>query len=391
MISIERDAYICFLGQLEGGLLEQYCGKKYARVGRDCRIVKTVMRTFCTRFGEITLKITHVKNAVGEYFSPLLRFLGIGKYQRIPEDLENRIRDKACKMSYRDTAEDVLNSFEFGISRQKVWRINQSNNPIAVASPKNHEVLLADGTKIRSNNGGHLEPRAIMSIDAEKKEKCLLALEITKSWQEMAEKLDFEGFKVLVADGEPGLREALVKPHMRFQFCHIHAVRDLSFYLWRDKLEKTARNEFMKPLKEILYTVQNSTKKYFVNKDKARLLQRIHWANKRISELTVQLEKRECEQSADFLDRNKKYLFTAATLAITNNLQIPWNTNTAERLMKEIGKRTKKKSMRWSANGLISILSAVLKRYFLPQEKRTYKNIYGDDTVGGSSQNVNHI
>ena len=99
--------------------------------------------------------------------------------------------------------------------------------------------------------------------------------------------------------------------------------------------------------------------------------------------LIAKLKKRECGQSAEFLERNKKYLFTAAKLAIMENLQVPWTTNVAERLMKEIGKRTKKKSMRWSAKGLMSILSAVLKRYFLPPEKRTYKNIYGGDSMSG--------
>lgn len=379
MILLEQEAYISLLRQQEDRLLEEFCGKKYDRIERKCNRVKTGIRRICTRFGEIILKITYIKNAAGEFFSPLLQFLGIRKYHRIPEDLENRIRDKASKMTYRDTAEDVSNSFNFQISRQKVWRINQSNNPVAVTSSKSHKVLLADGTKIKSNKGGHLNARAIISFNPEKKEKCLLVLDALKSWQEMAENLDFKGFRVLVADGEQGLMEALVKPHMLFQFCHRHVETDLSFYLWRDKVEKNARATFMKPLKEILYTVQNSTKKYFVDQDKVRLLWRVHWAQKGICKLILRLEEQGCGQSAEFLKRNKKYLFTAAQLAITDNLRVPWTSNLAERLMKEIGKRTKKKSMRWSASGLMSILSAVLKRYFLPPEKRVYKNIYGGD------------
>jgi len=379
MILLEQAAYISFLWHVENLLLEETCGKKYERIERKAWRAKTVKRKICTRFGEITLKITRVKNSVGEYFSPLLQILGIGKYRRIPKDIENRIRDKACKMSYRDTAEDIRNSFDFEISRQKVWEINQLNNPVPVTSSASHKVLLADGTKVKNNNGGHLEPRAIISTDSKKKEKCLLAIETSKSWEEMAESIDFTGFKVLVADGEQGLMEALAKPHMLFQFCHLHAIRDLSYYLWQDALEKSERGQFIKSLKQILYSVQNSTKKYFVDKDKVRLWRRICWANKEVGKLVVRLEERECEQAAEFLKRNKQYLFTAALLAITDNLEVPWTTNLAERLMKEIGKRTKKKSMRWSPSGLMSILSAVLKRYFLPPEKRCYKNIYGGD------------
>jgi len=380
---LEQQGYICFLQQTECSLLEAYCGKRYARVEMDCCRVKTVMRQLLTRFGKITLKITFIINKAGEIFSPLLKWMGVKKYQRMPEDLKDVLRDKADKMTYADAAEDVFNSFSIPVSRQFVWRVNQQKQLAIVDSDDGHKILLADGTKTRCNKGGHLEPRALMSVDLEKKEKCLLAFEIDVKWQEIANKLDLSQYAVLVGDGETGLREAFIMRGIKFQFCHLHAIRDLSLYLWYDKLEKNARTEFMKPFKEILYTVQNSTKKYWRDKNKVRVLSRVWWANKQIDKLIAKARRRQLEQTAAFLKNNKQYLFIAARLAVQQNLLVPWTTNQIERVMKEIGKRTKKKSMRWSITGLRTILNAVLKRYFLPPKKREYKNIFGGDLIGG--------
>ena len=72
-------------------------------------------------------------------------------------------------------------------------------------------------------------------------------------------------------------------------------------------------------------------------------------------------------EASAFLMRNKKYLTTAAEMSIVG-INVPWNTNQIERIMQEIGIRTKKKGMYWSEQGLNRILKIVLKRYFLPKK-----------------------
>ncbi len=318
-------------------------------------------------------------------FSPLLEYLDIEKYQHMSQDLKNRLRDKASKMTYADAAEDIANSFGFLITRQGLWRINQETEKLGFTKPdKSHSILLADGTKVRSNKGGHHEPRVALAIKPGSTEKSMVCFETSKTWAQIAENMDFSNFRVLVADNELGLRHNLCKSHMVFQLCHQHAETDLSFYLWKDGLPKPARNEFMKPFKTVLYTVQSSTEKYFKDKNKVRLLKRVAWANDQVEIIAERIRQRDLPLASEFLERNKQYLFTAAILAVKEDLRIPWTTNQAERLMKELGKRTKKRSMRWSNQGLKIILQAVLKRYFLPPEKRNYKNIFGgDNTTGG--------
>jgi len=384
MYSVEQEAYIFFLQQKEQTLLEEYCGGRYSRVNSVYKRIKTAAKYVYTRFGKIRYCFVYVKNQAGKIFSPLLEYLSIDKHQHMSKDLRNRLRDKASKMTYAEAVEDIANSFGFQLHRQTLWRLNQSSEELVFVKPdKNHVILLADGTKVRSNNGKHHEPRVVMSTKPDSKEKSIVSFEANKSWNQIAENIDFSNFKVIVGDNEPGLRHNLQKQHMLFQLCHHHAETDLSYYLWKDRLPKLARNEFMKPFIATLHTVQNSTTKYFRDKNKARLLSRIAWANKQIDIVAVRIKQRDLPLASEFLERNKQCLFTAAILAVKEDLQVPWTTNQIERLMKELGKRTKKKSMRWSVNGLKVILQAVLKRYFLPPEKRNYKNIFGGEKITG--------
>ncbi len=164
MYSVEQEAYISFLQQKEQDLLEKQCGCKYSEVKAACKRVKTAVKYICTRFGKIKYRFTYIKDEVGRLFSPLLEYLGIEKYQHMSQDLKNRLKDKASKMTYADAAEDIGNSFGFLITRQGLWRINQETQKTGFSKPdKSHSILLADGTKVRSNKGGHHEPRVALA------------------------------------------------------------------------------------------------------------------------------------------------------------------------------------------------------------------------------------
>ena len=93
-------------------------------------------------------------------------------------------------------------------------------------------------------------------------------------------------------------------------------------------------------------------------------------------------------KAADFLERHIEHLTTAAELAISKRIQVPWTTNKIERMMREIGKRTKKKGMCWSEDGLKRIVSMNLKRYMVPFKQRKYLKLFGDNNVGNAGVEV---
>ena len=142
MYSVEQEAYICFLQQKEQDLVKEQCGCKHSRAKAACKLVKTAVKYICTRFGKIKYRFTYIKDKVGRLFSPLLEYLGIKKYQHMSQDLKNRLRDKATKMTYADAAEDIANSFGFHMTRQGLWRINQETEKIGfIELDKRHSIL----------------------------------------------------------------------------------------------------------------------------------------------------------------------------------------------------------------------------------------------------------
>ena len=113
-----------------------------------------------------------------------------------------------------------------------------------------------------------------------------------------------------------------------------------------------------------------------------RLASRIRKTKMDVKELADLLIVKGFVEAGEFLQRHISHLTTASELAPAG-LKVPFTTNGMERLMQEIGKRTKKKRMYWSEEGLQRILSMVLKRYMLPKNRRTYIDVFANNTIGG--------
>ena len=375
----ELKDYLILLEEREKFLVEQLCGSKYTRGSFEYKRYKTRRKIILTKFGKVDRHFVYVKHTLtGDIVSPLLVWLGIPKYQRLSVNFKQVLARKASRGTYQKGVEDIEDGFGFSIVRQTLHRyVKDTCSDLQIEQPPNpsHEVLLADGTKVKSGSDEKHEVRTIISLGNATSEKALLREEINKSWSELAEGMDFSQYRVFVGDGEPGLKEALCKEHMEFQYCHEHAKRDLAFFLWKDGLNKKKYIQYTQKFEEILHCLQNSTKKHAADKDWQRLILRIQWAKKEINTLAMKINCRNLWEASSFLRRNKDYFTTAAEMAIIG-VQVPWTTNSIERVMQEIGIRTKKKGMHWSENGLHRILKMVLKRYFLPTNQRTYKEIF---------------
>lgn len=377
LLGEEYNEYLILLDVREEILLNELCGPRYSRDKYPFCRCKTQEKTIFTRFGKICRRFVYVKSKNGEMFSPLLKQMNIPKHQHISEDFKNLLADKPSKMTYAKSAEDCLNSFSLSLSRMTLHKyVKEASQNVVISNEADptHKVLLADGTKAKGPGMKH-EAKTIMSIGDNASDKCLLAQTINKSWRDMAENLDLNQFKVFVGDGEKGLSDAMCKNGMEFQFCHEHAKRDLSFYLWKDGLTKKKSAPYRSEFEGILHCLQNSTKKHKADKDFGRLTERIAWTERSINSLAAKLSCEGLHQGAGFLMRNKKYMATAAKMTILG-IEVPWTTNAIERVMQELGNRTKKKGMYWSENGLERILRIVIKRYFLPQERRYYKEVF---------------
>ena len=92
----ELKDYLILLEEREKFLLNELCGTKYCREKHEFKRYKTRVKTILTRFGKIKRKFVHVKGGNKEPFSPLLKWLEIGKNQHINEDFKYVLADSMC-------------------------------------------------------------------------------------------------------------------------------------------------------------------------------------------------------------------------------------------------------------------------------------------------------
>ncbi len=377
-----NDAFSEFLIEKEEKLITDYCGIKNSRNNSShWKRYKTRKSTIYTENGKFTHDFQIIKHEkTKQVICPLKVLLGILPKQRISEDLKQKIFSKLSLGTYQRTSEDVANSFNINYTRQHIhylFKNYQAQTEIIFNENTTDKILMCDGVKTCGNK---FETKVLTSLD-ENQNSTLIAKEINVNWEELFTKVNLKQYAVCVGDCEPGLKQALISKGVRFQNCHIHAIRVFGYFLWKDNVPKEERKNVIPFLESLLYTLQNSTKKFFIDKDVLRLLERISKTKEGLEKLIKLCLEKGYEYSAAYLKNNKDYLITAAELAIEKGLVVPWTTNQMERCMREIGYRTKKKGMNWSKSGLNRIVNLVLKRYFLPVEERYYKNYFISNNI----------
>jgi hypothetical protein len=192
----------------------------------------------------------------------------------------------------------------------------------------------------------------------------------------MSEKLKMENAlsdtAAIISDGETELRNAFDGENFKFQTDVIHGFRIFGYKLWLDQiLGLKHRKKHINELKSLLLSLKNVV--VYHKSDKDRIGEKINQVVDGIESLAKQLTGMNCQLSAKFLNEYSNTLVTFARLAM-NGIEIPWTSNTIERLMGEISKRIKHKWMRWTTRGLEAILRLILVRYTEPQRYREFRN-----------------
>jgi hypothetical protein len=333
--------------------------------------IKTQKKIFYCEQGKFCYPFVHVKHTDGRVFSPLREYLGLGQYTNMGENFKNKLIMKSSRTTYQKAIEDIEDSFGFKISKKTLNRyvIADAIKLCIIDAPnEGQDILLADSTKVRNGKKGHHEVMGVMSLNYEINSSSLIAFEVNKPPKEIAAGIDLTRYKVFVGDADLGLRN-FVKGDTEFHLCHMHAINDISFFLWKDGLCKKKRDVLVSRYKAALYTLKNSTKKYWKDNNTTRLVNRIIRTKKQLRSLASDLSIIEMHQASRYVLDHIEHVTTAAKFALIGT-RVPWTTNHAERLMQEIGIRTKKKGMNWTEQGLKAVLNLVLRRYFLPKERR---------------------
>jgi len=372
-------------------IVTTFCGEKYSKRSESTKYTRagTSEKTIICSVGSLTLKTTKVRdiqqNTVIKPIYRLIQFSGKQKYQ--PEIVMISV-DFVQKMSYRDTVE------ELSLVLPEVpspMTINNHVKMIGREIPISHPdaslpVAMADGTKSHSQEPGVKQNEINVVLGFNAKQPVLLGVTVNQSWKQLSGSLESERAlseaAVIVSDGEAELRAAFTNESFKFQTDVIHGFRILGYKLWEDNaLELNQRKGVINEFKALLLSLKNVVMIHTSDTD--RIGRKINLVVDGIEALACRLTDMGCRQSAKFLNEYSNTLVTFARLAL-NGIEIPWNSNTIERLMGEISKRIKHKWMRWTTEGLETLLRLILVRYTEPQRYRSFR-----ETKMGQTDSLN--
>ena len=319
-------------------LLDELCGKKRKPNGIYRRAGSGRSKTIVTTLGVVTFRTLKVRNpATGETITPILQILQV-RGRKYTRQVKAECAELTSKLSYGDTREEyhrlrglwIPKSTIHGFTQELAPDMLMANLNAAASSQPQRPVILADGTEVRSiQRGGFNQVRVAITIRDESKQ--LLSLTVNQPYSTLPEG------SILVSDGEPDLKHQ--DPGMH-QLCILHAVKRLTYALWRERASKEEREHLKTELERILYTLVNSTRTHASDGDHEASRRRIESTLRELSILAVTLKRQGYREASEFIARNGKLLVTFAELTL-NGIRIPYTTNRIERLMGEIAKRCK--------------------------------------------------
>ena len=120
-----------------------------------------------------------------------------------------------------------------------------------------------------------------------------------------------------------------------------------------------------------VFHLKNSVTKHRPEDEFAAIRERIARTTARIEKTAWQLNQFGSEKAARYLRRWLPSIVTFAEHAI-EGFEVPWTSNPVERLMGEVSKRCKNQWMRWTAEGLETLLQLRLVKYADPEYYRSF-------------------
>ena len=236
------------------------------------------------------------------------------------------------------------------------------------------DTVVPDGTNCYSQDDHreYHDVRITLAEDTETASRSLLDLSVNASWDEIAQSLDTaeaitDDAKV-VSDSETGLVTAFETDTRDHQLDLSHVPRTLGYTLWDDgALSLEDRNEIISEISGELFHLKNSVEKHRPREEYSAIRERIARTKERIEKTAWQLEQLSSPKAASYLREGLDSMVTFAEDA-TDGFEVPWTSNPVERAMGEVAKRCKGDWMRWSEDGLETLLQLRLTKYANPEQ-----------------------
>ena len=355
-------------------LLEQLCGPM--RKPRGCRRAGTYRKTIITSMGEVRLRLVKVTDG-RRTWTPILEELGI-KGRRYSMDVVARCADLATRLSYHDASEQFRRVTGVYVPKGTIHSfVQRVAGMLMEARGAGKGTIFADSTEVRAIRRREMN-RVDVAVAWSDGKKSLVHIGVNEGWR----KLEGSEMSVLVSDGDRELNRIGAE---RRQLCILHALRLVTYELWKGGMGRRERLETEQKMKGILFKLVNAVKGGLEGEELRGMIRR---TIEELERLAKTLFFKGYRNAASFIRRNARMMVAFAEMAM-EGMRIPYTSNLIERLMGEVSKRCKNRWMHWSEKGLRSILTLVLVRYTEPVRYEEFMErllLEGGDGVAFTAQ-----
>ena len=267
-------------------------------------------------------------------------------------------------------------------------RLDPTPNPTKCAGAEPTAYQQADGTKLamqdHGKNAGKVDLRLVVGSRTPQDKLEVLDFSVGDAWETVAERLRDrfpEPPKVLVSDGEEEIPVALAGPDTRHQRCVVHARRGLPFALYQDGIKKAYQETWTEAFKDIpAMRLCQAEVNRLAQGDKEALRSLLETSEQAFAALLEKLPRGFCPHTHQYVLGLIRDGLTYLRLLLEGGEAILVSTNRTESLMSRLVLRLKRIGKRWSEDGAMNMLAAVLTTALHPESYEQLEAlIRGDD------------
>ena len=338
-------------------------------------------------FGRISYRLRKLKDlSTGKVFSPLREAVGIPERVRWCEETLLPGYRLGVLQSFRKSARTVARNAPTGEgpNHRTLHRRFQDFaaahlDPVPdlrhTRGPKPAAHQQADGTKLKLQNAGRdagsTDLRIVIGSRTPESKLEVLDFSLGKSWDEIAARVRSKFPRLprsLVHDGEEGISSALAGPSTVCQRCLVHGRRNLKFALYSDGFKKADQQWVKRDFAAIAgLRMCKEELKALDSADKRALEQLLAESVKAAERLKERLPESTYPATRSYVlglvDQGLSYLHHL----LHGGEKLLLSTNRSENIMGQLALRLKRIGRRWSLEGGLNMIAAVLTSSLHPE------------------------
>jgi len=341
-------------------------------------------RTFQGILGKTTLRFLKVKHPNGKIKYALEEKVTVPAYVRYTEDAFEPGLGLLPHVSYKRSSLEVQRINGSSPAKSTLHRRLHAIASQIEAHPAEkvygYRYLIVDGTGARFQRRIRGKPKKVTTYPGELRivyaskgigeSFDVIGRWTNTSWKKIAhtvyQRIDERDLHVLISDGGPGIEDAFLKSHMKYQRCSVHAWRNLRAFLYQDGVKKDAQQSIYKIFRDtpVFRYSKKMTMESLKSEDSALVERELHTSEGHLLHLQDLLKGKGYHKTAAYVANLSQPLLTFLREWLTTGEAHPSTSNIAESRFSLIKNRIARIGRRWSEPGLKRWLDLAIYKLF---------------------------